>query len=129
MHGMHILDTVYNMYYAAVIITGLWKSCTWGTQTSTWLLFAFASGRSENRAVLRVSEESTPHPSRMPLEAQRAGGQEMSVFAAFCASNDIDISRRQQFEYNVQAGYCIQNSIQTNLLQAHHNREHMYNIY
>lgn len=32
---------------------------------------------------------------------------------------DIDISRHQQFEYDVQAGYNIQNSIQTNLLQAH----------
>lgn len=32
---------------------------------------------------------------------------------------DIDISRHQRFEYDVQAGYCIQNSIQTNLLQAH----------
>lgn len=39
------------------VIMGLWKSCTWGTQTSTWLLFAYASGRSENRAVLRVFEE------------------------------------------------------------------------
>lgn len=33
-------------------------------------------------------------------------------------ATDIDISCRQQFEYNVQAGYCIQNSIQTNLSQA-----------
>lgn len=46
-------------------------------------------------------------------------GDKKFLFAKMNLVINIDISRHQRFEYDVQAGYCIQNSIQTNLLQAH----------
>lgn len=100
--------------------SGLWKSCTWGTQTGTWLLIALASGRSEiwrYFACLKII--TTSQTDALVITGGGGTRNYCSRRVRRASAANIDISCRQQFEYNVQAGYCIQNSIQTNLSQAH----------